>query len=150
MMKIDGYNKKILQILQKDGRISNVDLAEKVGLSPSACLRRVQELERQKVITGYTVKTNKAALGIGLVLYVTVGLSQHRRKDIEEAKRIIETAPEITECHLVTGTIEFILRVEVEDLEAYKVFHRDVLGAIPNVSNFTSYICVDTTKDIRT
>lgn len=149
MIKIDTFNKKILHILQKDARITNVELAQRVGLSPSACLRRVQELERQEVITGYTVKIDKTKLGIGLVLYAAVTLSNHSKASIEEAQRIIQAAPEITECHLVTGSIEFLMRIEVADLEAFKLFHHEILSTIPNVSNFTSYVCVDSPKDAR-
>ena len=81
MKELDGISRNILRELSRDGRISNLDLAHKVGLSPSACLRRVQELERSGVISGYRAVLNPAALGIGVIAYVTVGLSHHTKAD---------------------------------------------------------------------
>ncbi|HPF79076.1 MAG TPA: Lrp/AsnC family transcriptional regulator, partial [Alphaproteobacteria bacterium] len=141
MTNIDRINKKILQELQKDGRISNTDLAERVGLSPSACLRRVQELERQDIITGYRAVINHAALGVGIVIFVTVGLGRHQKKDQEAFEKAMRAAPEVRECHNITGVVEYLLRIEVADLAAYKKFHMEVLGTVPEVSSITSYIC---------
>ena len=124
--------------LLRDGRISNTELAKRVGLSSSACLRRVQELERRGVILGYRAVLDRAALGTGFVAYVAVGLSDHSKAAQEAFERSIATAPEVLECHNVTGTIEYLLRVEVADLAAYKVFHTDVLGTLPQVTAITS------------
>ena len=85
MFEIDQINRDILQTLEEDGRISNLDLAARVGLSPSACLRRVQELERTGVITGYRAIVNPAARGAGITIFVMVGLSEHRQKDAKLA-----------------------------------------------------------------
>ena len=149
MTKIDPINKKILQELERDGRMSNTDLAEKVGLSPSACLRRVQELERNDVISGYRAVVNRSALGVGITVFVTVGLSEHQKKDQEAFERVMKRAPEVRECHNVTGSIEYLLRVEAEDLEAFKTFHTEVLGTVPQVRSISSYICMDSPKDLR-
>lgn len=149
MTKIDRINKNILQELERDGRISNTDLAEKVGLSPSACLRRVQELERNDVISGYRAVVNRSALGVGITVFVTVGLSEHQKKDQEAFERVMKRAPEVRECHNVTGSIEYLLRVEAEDLEAFKIFHTEVLGTVPQVRSISSYICMDSPKDLR-
>ncbi len=149
MTKIDHINERILSELRADGRISNADLAERVGLSASACLRRVQELERQGVITGYRAVLDKRTLGIGFTVLVGVGLSTHTKKAQEAFERAMATAPEVTECHNVTGRIEYLLRVEVEDLVAYKTFHTDCLGALPQVSSITSYVVMGSPKDER-
>jgi len=149
MTNMDQINKNILRELQRDGRLSNTDLAEKVGLSPSACLRRVQELERNDIITGYRAKINLQALGVGLTVFVTVSLSEHQKKDQKAFERAVAHAPEVRECHNVTGAFEYILRVEVADLEAYKIFHTDVLGVIPQVRNIVSHICMESLKDER-
>ena len=93
MMKIDAINQKILRELQRDGRISNTDLAEKVGLSPSACLRRVQELERNGVIQGYRAVLNRKSMGAGFTVYVTVGLSEHTKKSQDAFEKAM-AAPE--------------------------------------------------------
>ena len=94
MNDLDAINRNILRKLQKNGRISNLDLAEKVGLSPSACLRRVQELERSGVIQGYRAVVNRAATGGGFLAYVTVGLSRHTKADQTAFSKAMERAPE--------------------------------------------------------
>lgn len=149
MTKIDDTNRRILQALQKDGRISNADLAQKIGLSPSACLRRVQELERSGVIAGYRAVIDPAAMGAGFTAYVAVGLSEHHKKNQRAFERAMSLASQVRECHNVTGTIEYLLRVEVEDLAAYKAFHTEILGTVPEVSSITSYIVMESSKDER-
>jgi Lrp/AsnC family transcriptional regulator, leucine-responsive regulatory protein len=149
MNKIDQIDNRILRELSLDGRVSNVDLAAKIGLSASACLRRVQELERTGVISGYRAVLNSAAMGIGFVAYVAVGLSRHTRDEQKGFEAAIINAPQVKECHNVTGTFEYLLRVETTDLSAYKHFHTDVLGALPQVSTITSYVVMGTPKDQR-
>ncbi len=149
MVKIDSINKKILRTLSLDGRISNLDLAEKVGLSPSACLRRVQELERTGVIAGYRARIDASRVGVGFVAYLAVGLSEHTKEAQERFERALNLIEAVTECHNVTGTVEYLLRVEVEDLVAYKTFHTDVLGDLPNVSSIVTYVVLGSPKDGR-
>ena len=149
MDNIDAQNEKILQILQVDGRISNLDLAEKVGLSPSACLRRVQDLEKRGVIQGYRAVLNRQALGRGFVAYISVGLNNHTKAVQEAFEEAVARTPEVLECHNVTGTVEYLLRVEVEDLAAYKAFHTDTLGTLPQVNGLTTYVVMDSSKDAR-
>lgn len=149
MTKIDAINQKILQELSRDGRISNLDLAERVGLSPSACLRRVQELERSGVISGYRAVLNPQAMGVGFVAYIAVGLSLHTKSSQESFERSIALAPEVRECHNITGNVEYLLRVEAADLAAYKRFHTDVLGTLPQVASITSYVVMGSPKDDR-
>lgn len=138
-----------MRVLSEDGRISNLALAERVGLSPSACLRRVQELEKSGVIAGYRAVLDPAALGIGFVAYMAVGLSEHSKAAQEGFERGVAAAPEVTECHNITGTIEYLLRVECADLPSYKVFHTDVLGQLPNVRSITTYVVMGSPKDRR-
>ena len=135
--------------LALNARLSNLDLSDRVGLSPSASLRRVQELERTGVVTGYRVQTDRARLGIGFTAYITVGLSIHTKDSQEAFERAISRAPEVIECHNVTGTVEYLLRVEAAELAAYKVFHTDVLGTLPQVSAITSYVVMGSPKDLR-
>ncbi len=149
MVKLDRYNNHILQELSENARLSNTELADRVGLSPSACLRRVQELERTGVITGYRALLDRGALGIGFTAYIAVGLSDHSKKSQEAFEVAIARAPEVVECHNITGAIEYLLRVEVADLAAYKVLHTDVLGTLPQVSSITSYVVMDSPKDTR-
>jgi len=146
---MDDINRRILRILSKDGRISNNDLADQVGLSPSACLRRVQELEASGVILGYRAVLDRETMGGGFLAYVTVGLSRHTKADQLGFEKAMAKAPQVRECHNVTGAIEYVLRVEVESLEAYKQFHTEVLGTVPGVASITSYIVMGSPKDER-
>lgn len=149
MIASNQITDKILQILSRKGRISNLDLAARVGLSPSACLRRVQELERSGVIVGYRARLNPEARGLGFVAYVAVGLSQHTKAAQEAFERAISRAREVRECHNVTGAIEYLLRVEVADLAAYKHFHTEVLGTLPQVASISSFVVMGSPKDER-
>ncbi|MEP3347878.1 MAG: Lrp/AsnC family transcriptional regulator [Litoreibacter sp.] len=149
MSVMDQINEKILRELSRDGRISNLDLADRVGLSPSACLRRVQDLERRGVIQGYRAVLDRTQLGTGFAAYVGVGLSDHSKASQEAFERSISRSPQVVECHNITGTIEYLLRVECADLAAYKVFHTDVLGALDAVSSITSYVVMGSPKDDR-
>ena len=146
---MDHINQHILQELSRDGRISNLDLAERVGLSPSACLRRVQELERRGIITGYRAVLDRSRLGIGFVAYATVGLNTHTKASQEAFERAMARAPEVVECHNITGSVEYLLRIEVPDLPAYKAFHTDVMGILPQVNAITTFVVMGSPKDAR-
>lgn len=149
MADLDRIDRKLLHELERNGRISNVELASRVGLSPSACLRRVQELERGGVILGYRAILNPAALDVGFCCYVAVGLSRHTREEQRAFETAIAAADEVRECHNVTGSFEYLLRVETRDLPAFKHFHTEVLGALPQVATITTYIVMESPKDAR-
>ncbi|MBN2740604.1 MAG: Lrp/AsnC family transcriptional regulator [Rhodobacteraceae bacterium] len=149
MTKIDSINEKILRELSRDGRLSNLDLADRIGLSPSACLRRVQELERTGVIRGYRAVLAPEKLGIGFVAYVTVGLKTHTKDAQEAFERAVARAPQVVECHNITGQVEYLLRVEAADLADYKHWHTEILGALPQVAAITTYVVMDSPKDLR-
>jgi Lrp/AsnC family transcriptional regulator, leucine-responsive regulatory protein len=146
---MDAIDRRILRELTRDGRIANSELASRVGLSASACSRRVQELERRGVISGYRAVLDRSAMGTGFVAYVAVGLSRHTMDEQRAFERAMAAAAAVRECHNVTGAIEYLLRVEVADLDAYKHFHTEVLGALPQVSTITSYIVMESSKDER-
>ncbi len=149
MTEIDSINAQILSELSRDGRISNLELADRVGLSPSACLRRVQELERSGVIKGYRAVLDRSLLGRGFTVLMAVSLSEHTKGQQQAFERAVQAAPEVLECHNVTGAVEYILRVEVADLGAFKRFHTYVLGTLPQVTAITSYVVMDSPKDER-
>ena len=149
MGAIDPYDERLLRELARDGRVSNVELARRVGLSASATLRRVQALERDGVIAGYRATLARDRVGRGFLAYVAVGLADHSKAAQEAFERSIKRAREVSECHNVTGTVEYLLRVECANLDAYKVFHTDVLGALPGVATITSYIVMASPKDER-
>ncbi|TNF18504.1 MAG: Lrp/AsnC family transcriptional regulator [Rhodobacteraceae bacterium] len=149
MRQIDDTDDRILRVLTREGRISNQALAEQAGLSPSACLRRVAALERDGVITGYRATLDPGRMGRGFVVYVGVGLSDHSKTSQQAFERAIARTREVRECHNITGTIEYLLRVECADLASYKLFHTDVLGALPQVKAITSYVVMGSSKDER-
>lgn len=149
MVKQDDITARILRKLTRNGRISNLELADRVGLSPSACLRRVQELERSGVIKGYRAVLDPGRMGVGFVAYVSVGLGQHTKAVQEAFERAMARAPEVRECHNVTGAVEYLLRVEVADLAAYKHFHTEVLGVLPQVQALTTFVVMGSPKDDR-
>lgn len=149
MTKIDRYNEIILQELKKDGRIANTELAEKIGLSPSACLRRVQELESSGVIKGYRATLNNEALGLGFAAYIGVGLRDHSTQSQLAFEQAINQAEAVKECHNVTGAFEYLLRIETKDIKAYKAFHADVLGAIEQVQSIITHVVMGSPKDER-
>ncbi len=149
MIEIDRYNRKILQELGQEGRISNTELAERIGLSPSACLRRVQELEKSGVIKGYRAIFDNEKLGIGFIAYIAVGLSDHTVPSQQNFEAAMQASPAVRECQNVAGIFEYLLRVELPDIAAYKKFHVDVLGGLPQVNSITTYVVMDSPKDER-
>ena len=149
MINLDQYNNNILRELQSNGRISNIELADRVGLSPSACLRRVQELERSGIIKGYRAVLNYETLGIGFTAYLAIGLADHTMPSQIAFEKAMRDSDAVRECHNITGAIEYMVRVEVADIAAYKEFHVEVLGALPQVNSITTYVVMDTPKNER-
>ncbi|HSG90286.1 MAG TPA: Lrp/AsnC family transcriptional regulator [Pseudomonadales bacterium] len=149
MTDMDRYNERILSILQAEGRIANVELAERVGLSPSACLRRVQELERSGVILGYRAVVDRSRVDRAFLAYVAIGLSDHSKAAQIAFEAALAEVPQVREVHNVTGSVEYLVRVETRDLEAYKVIHNEVLGTIPQVVSITTYVVMGSSKDAR-
>nr|WP_321443936.1 Lrp/AsnC family transcriptional regulator [uncultured Cohaesibacter sp.] len=146
---MDQFDEQILRELKRDGRMTHTELGKRVGLSASAVLRRVQDLEKKGVITGYRAVIDPAKIGNSFVALIGVGLKDHTKASQEAFERSITAAREVTECHNITGTIEYMLRVEVADMAAYKRFHTDVLGALPQVTSITSYAVMASPKDER-
>ncbi|NIY80199.1 Lrp/AsnC family transcriptional regulator [Celeribacter sp. HF31] len=149
MTVMDQIDEKILRELARDGRLSNLDLADRIGLSPSATSRRVSELERLGVIRGYRAVIDRDQVGQGFLAYIAVGLSEHNKASQKGFEAAMETAFEVKECHNIAGAFEYLLRVEAADLTAYKRFHTEVLGTVPNVASITSYIVMESPKDLR-
>lgn len=149
MADIDPIDEKILQALAANGRLSNLALADRVGLSSSACLRRVAALERAGVIEGYRAVINRTKIGVGFVAYVTVGLNIHTKSAQEAFERAMDLAEPVRECHNITGSVEYLLRVEASDLAAYKAFHTDALGSLPMVNTIQTFVVMGSPKDER-
>ncbi len=144
---MDGIDQRIIKELQREGRISNAELAKRVGLSASGCHRRVNELEQSGIISGYKATLNRRALGLGCTIYILVGLNDHSRDALLTFERAMMKRSEIAECHCITGSSEYLLRVHVADLDAFKSFHTDVLGAVPSIARITSHVVMSSPKE---
>ena len=133
-MIIDRKDTIILNLLQKDGRISNVRLAETVGLSEAACLRRVRALEKGGYITGYAARVNASKLGLGSNVFVEITLHQEQQRDLQAFEAAVARVPEVMECYLVTGQYDYLLRIVVRNLEDFERIHREAITSLPGVS----------------
>ena len=149
MIKLDKYNSEILRELKINGRMANSELAEKIALSPSACLRRVQELENSGLIKGYRAILDSELLGNSFIAYVNIGLAEHSTDSQQAFEQAINLAEEVKECHNITGAFEYLLRIETRDIKAFKTFHANVLGAIAQVRTITTHVVMDSPKDER-
>ncbi|WAW11340.1 Lrp/AsnC family transcriptional regulator [Oxalobacter vibrioformis] len=134
-MKIDAIDRRILNVLQEDGRIQNVELARRVGLSPSACLRRVRLLEDTGVIVRYVAQINPSLVDAGFTVFARVWLKEQDEKTVNGFIREVMAMPEVMECHLMAGDSDFLLRVTVADLDAYRQFQITRLNPIKDVQN---------------
>ncbi|WP_174801917.1 Lrp/AsnC family transcriptional regulator [Martelella limonii] len=137
-MDIDEIDRAILKALQKNGRITNADLAETVGLSPSACSRRLDILEKSGVIEGYTARISPEALGYKMVAIVQISLSGQFARTLAEFEEAVERCPNIIVCYMVSGAYDYTLRVAAKDLKDYERIHRDWLSALPHVVQINS------------
>ncbi len=137
-LSIDATDLKILQKLQVRARISNIELAGEVGISPSACLRRVRELENNGVIDKYVTIINPLILGLGVTVMISVTLEQQVEKALESFEKAVRQWPEIMETYLMTGDSDYLLRVVVSDLPAYEKFLMERLTKLPGISSIKS------------
>lgn len=117
---LDGFDRRIIAELQRDGRISNVDLAERVGLSPSPCLRRVKILEGAGVIRGYRAMLDRASVGLGMTVFVEITIARHSTVAAEHLQHRLEALPGCVSCHLVSGASDFLVEMVVADMETYE------------------------------
>jgi DNA-binding Lrp family transcriptional regulator len=138
MLHLDTIDKLILKRLKASGRISNVELAAEVGLSPSACLRRVQLLERQGVIVGYTAIVRGADTGEGIVVIVQITLERQTEQFLNRFENAVRKHPEIRECYLMTGMADYIMHVEADSASAYETVHKEILSRLPGVARIHS------------
>ncbi|HEY1383231.1 MAG TPA: Lrp/AsnC family transcriptional regulator [Dongiaceae bacterium] len=145
-MGLDALDSKILAALQKDGRLSNVELAERVGLSPSPCLRRVKRLEEEGYIAGYKARIDRRRLGLGMTIFVGVKVDGHRDTNANAFQEAMRKLPEVVACHMVSGESDFLLEVVVADLPAYDAFLFRTLLALPMVRDIRSNFAIRTVK----
>ena len=145
--KIDAIDQKILLNLQANGRITNSELAKRVGLSPAPTLERVKKLERQGVITGYQARLDPGMVGVGIQTFVEVTLARHGHDIIFEFIKATKDIPEIIGCYYVTGRADFLLRVAARDMKDYENFLLHKLTTIPNIQHVETMIMLSNFKE---
>ncbi|MGV3552788.1 Lrp/AsnC family transcriptional regulator [Rhizobium sp.] len=138
MEKLDQIDLAILKTLQENGRISNADLADRIGLSPSSCSRRLDILEKSGVIQGYHARVSHRLLDYKMIVIVHISLSGQFAKTLAEFEAAVKRVPNILVCYLMSGEYDYILRVACKDLEDYERIHRDWLSALPHVVKINS------------
>jgi DNA-binding Lrp family transcriptional regulator len=143
---LDRLDRAILRELQADGRLTNVELAKRVRLSPSPCLRRVKSLEERGFITGYRAVLDRPRMGRGLHVFVMVSLTSQRQDALEAFERNVSVLDEVLECYLMAGESDYLLAVAVADLDAYQRFFTKKLGELPGVASLRSLISMKTVK----
>lgn len=145
---LDAIDRRILAILQRDGRITNVELAERVGLTAPPCLRRVHALEKAGLIEGYHAQLAPAALGYSIMVFALVSLKSQAETDLRAFERHVANLPEIRECHMLNGEIDFILKIVAHDLQSFQTFLTSQLTAAPNVAGVKTSLTIRTSKDL--
>lgn len=144
--EIDAIDRSILMELQNDGRASNVELAERINLSESPCLRRTRRLEQNGYITGYRAVLDRASAGFGLTVFVSFRVERHNRENADRLSRAIADIPEVVSCHMVSGAADFIAEVVVRDLIAYEQLLTERLLSLPAVTDIQSTFSLRTVK----
>ena len=143
-MQLDPTDRRILQVLQRDGRISNADLAERIALSPSACHRRVQRLETDGFIAGYVALVNPRKIGKPTTVFVEITLNGQSDDVLDSFERAVARIPDVLECHLMAGSADFLLKLMVEDTEDFARIHRQYLARLPGVAKMQSSFALRT------
>ncbi|WP_462158405.1 leucine-responsive transcriptional regulator Lrp [Pseudoalteromonas sp. GB56] len=144
--QLDRIDRKILVELQRDGRISNVELAKRIGLSATPCLERVKKLEREGYIRGYKAVVDPAKLGQALLVYVEVTITKTSPDVFDEFNQAVKKHDEIVECHLVSGNFDFLLKTRVTDMSEYRQVLGDILLKLPNISESRTYVVMEEVK----
>ncbi len=139
MKSLDAIDIAIIEALQADGRLALSVLAKQVGLSGTACTERVRGLEASGVITGYTATIDAARIGLGLLVFVEISLERISGEAFKEFRRAVAAIPEIEECHMVAGGFDYLLKIRVPDMEAYRAFLAEALAQVPGIRQTHSY-----------
>jgi Lrp/AsnC family leucine-responsive transcriptional regulator len=140
MGKLDNIDRRILRLLQRDGRLQNVELAEMVGLAPSPCLRRVKMLEEAGIIERYVAVLNASKIGMGLTFFARVWLRGQDSETVDRFTEEVKRLPQVVECHLMAGDCDFLLRIVASDIDAYRKFQVDHLTRIKEVQSVKTEI----------
>jgi len=145
-VKLDAVDRKILSLLQSEGRITNVELADRVGITAPPCLRRVRALEQEGYIKGYHADLEQEALGYGLTVFAMVGLHSQAESDLQAFEAKVQGWPLVRECFMLNGEIDFILKIVAEDLGSFQHFLTGELTPAPNVASVKTSLTIRTSK----
>ena len=143
---LDKTDRRMLGILQKDGRIAAVDLAEKVGLSPTSTGERLRRLQKDGYVTGFAARLNPHKVGLGLLVFVEVSLDKTTPDIFEKFAKAVRRAPEVLECHMVAGGFDYLVKTRVADMPAYRHFLGEVLLGLPGVTETRTYAVMEEVK----
>jgi DNA-binding Lrp family transcriptional regulator len=146
-MNFDAIDLKLLAELQENGRITNVELATKVGLTAPPCLRRMRTLEQSGAIRGYHADIDPSALGYSIMVFAMVSLKSQAEEDLRAFENHVRALPEVRECHMLNGEIDFILKIVAHDLQSFQEFLTSKLTSAPNVSSVKTSLTIRTAKD---
>jgi DNA-binding Lrp family transcriptional regulator len=146
-LNLDPIDIKLLSELQANGRVTNVELAEKVGLTAPPCLRRMRTLEQEGVIRSYHANIDPAALGYTITVFAMVSLKSQAEADLKEFENHVLSLPDVRECHMLNGEIDFILKILARDLQSFQELLTSQLTSAPNVSSVKTSLTIRTAKD---
>ncbi|NMM44682.1 winged helix-turn-helix transcriptional regulator [Rhodospirillaceae bacterium KN72] len=144
---LDKIDRNILRLLQTDGRLTNVELARRVNLSPTPCLERVRRLEKDGYIRGYSARLNPTRLEAGLTVFVQVTLDRTTTDIFDHFREAVAKEPGIAECHMVAGGFDYLLKVRTKDMERFRHFLGDVINMLPGVISTATYVAMETVKE---
>ncbi len=147
-VRLDRIDRRILRDLQDDGRMTNVDLAKRAGISAPPCLRRVRALEEAGLIKGYHATVDAKELGFGVTVFAQVGLGSQAEADLEKFEALVTSWPEVRECHMLAGETDFLLKIVAKDWDAYQQFLTTKLTTAPNVSQVKSALAIRSAKQL--
>ncbi|CPM95814.1 leucine-responsive regulatory protein [Bordetella pertussis] len=147
MRELDRIDRKILDILQREGRISITELAEKISLSATPCSERVRRLEREGVITGYPARINPAALGKTLLVFLEIRLSAKSGDVFDKVKQELLYVPEVMECHLVSGDFDYLVKARLSEMNEYRRLLGEILKRLPASAESHSYVVMEEIKE---
>ncbi|HEV2686612.1 MAG TPA: Lrp/AsnC ligand binding domain-containing protein [Actinomycetota bacterium] len=150
MKRLDAIDLKILEALQRDGRLSNVALARVVGLSPTPCAERVRALEASGVIAGYSARLDAQKLDLGLLVFIEIAIDRTSQDAFDQFATAITRIPQVQECHMVAGGFDYLVKVRVPDMTAFRVFLGEVLSKVPGIRETHTYAVMERVKESTT
>ena len=145
--ELDNIDRNILRIIQREGRISFVELGEKVGLSTTPCMERVRRLEREKFILGYGARLNPQKLQANLLVFVEISLESKSASIFDDFRRAVIKLPHVLECHLVSGDFDYLIKARISEMASYRKLLGDILLKLPGVRESKSYIVMEEIKE---